>query len=199
MMSSRGMGVINPSKMPEKKVIQRTDNPDTVDMYSEGGEVESKFAPVKSDYSVKAMGASGEFGAGGGGRFTMQKNLGKDLDLETYIEGQAFKPKGMQTKGGVTGAGFKLTKRFKSGGKVKAHPMNPENPGNPENPRNPGMKAGGTSKVNQAGVYTKPGMRKSLFESIKSRAVQGTAAGQWSARKAQLLAKQYKARGGGYK
>jgi len=55
------------------------------------------------------------------------------------------------------------------------------------------------SKVNQAGVYTKPGMRKSLFESIKSRAVQGTAAGQWSARKSQLLAKQYKARGGGYR
>ena len=55
------------------------------------------------------------------------------------------------------------------------------------------------SRVNEAGVYTKPGMRKSLFESIKSRAVQGTAAGQWSARKAQLLAKQYKAKGGGYK
>ena len=55
------------------------------------------------------------------------------------------------------------------------------------------------SKVNEAGVYTKPGMRKSLFESTKSRAVQGTAAGQWSARKAQLLAKQYKAKGGGYK
>jgi hypothetical protein len=58
---------------------------------------------------------------------------------------------------------------------------------------------GGESKVNQAGNYTKPGMRKNLFESIKSRAVQGTAAGQWSARKAQLLAKQYKAKGGGYK
>ena len=54
-------------------------------------------------------------------------------------------------------------------------------------------------KVNAAGNYTKPGMRKSLFESIKSRAVQGTGAGQWSARKAQLLAKQYKARGGGYR
>jgi len=53
--------------------------------------------------------------------------------------------------------------------------------------------------VNEAGNYTKPGMRKSLFESIKSRAVQGTGAGQWSARKAQLLAKQYKAKGGGYK
>ena len=58
---------------------------------------------------------------------------------------------------------------------------------------------GKVSKVNQAGVYTKPGMRKSLFESIKSRAVQGTKAGQWSARKAQLLAKQYKAKGGGYR
>ena len=55
------------------------------------------------------------------------------------------------------------------------------------------------SKVNEAGNYTKPGMRKSLFESIKGQAVQGTAAGQWSARKAQLLAKQYKSKGGGYR
>jgi len=55
------------------------------------------------------------------------------------------------------------------------------------------------SKVNSAGNYTKPSMRKALFEKIKASAVQGTAAGQWSARKAQLLAKQYKAKGGGYK
>jgi len=55
------------------------------------------------------------------------------------------------------------------------------------------------SKVNAAGNYTKPGMRKSLFESIKSQATQGTGAGQWSARKAQLLAKKYKAKGGGYR
>jgi hypothetical protein len=53
--------------------------------------------------------------------------------------------------------------------------------------------------VNEAGNYTKPGMRKSLFESIKSQATQGTAAGQWSARKAQLLAKKYKEKGGGYR
>jgi hypothetical protein len=71
-----------------------------------------------------------------------------------------------------------------------------------DNPNDVDLYAAGgkvKSKVNEAGVYTKPGMRKSLFESIKSRAVQGTAAGQWSARKAQLLAKQYKAKGGGYK
>ena len=62
-------------------------------------------------------------------------------------------------------------------------------------------KEGGKVKsgVNAAGNYTKPGMRKAMFESIKARAVQGTGAGQWSARKAQLLAKNYKAKGGGYK
>ena len=54
------------------------------------------------------------------------------------------------------------------------------------------------SKVNEAKNYTKPSMRKSMFNSIKNAAVQGTAAGQWSARKAQLLAKKYKAKGGGY-
>jgi hypothetical protein len=61
------------------------------------------------------------------------------------------------------------------------------------------FKKGGESKVNEAGNYTKPGMRKALFNSIKNSAVQGTAAGQWSARKAQLLAKRYKEKGGGYK
>jgi hypothetical protein len=58
---------------------------------------------------------------------------------------------------------------------------------------------GKVSKVNEAGNYTKPGMRKSLFEQIKNSATQGTKAGQWSARKAQLLAKKYKEKGGGYK
>jgi hypothetical protein len=57
---------------------------------------------------------------------------------------------------------------------------------------------GGESKVNEAGNYTKPGMRKSLFESIKSGG-KGGAPGQWSARKAQMLAMQYKKKGGGYK
>jgi len=55
------------------------------------------------------------------------------------------------------------------------------------------------SKVNEAGNYTKPGMRKALFNKIKAQAVQGTGAGEWSARKAQLLAKQYKAKGGSYR
>jgi len=54
------------------------------------------------------------------------------------------------------------------------------------------------SKVNAAGNYTKPSMRKALFERIKAGS-KGGRPGQWSARKAQMLAKQYKAKGGGYK
>jgi len=54
------------------------------------------------------------------------------------------------------------------------------------------------SKVNQAKVYTKPTMRKELFEKIK-KGTKGGDPGEWSARKAQLLAKEYKAKGGGYK
>ena len=92
MRPSRGMGIINPSKMPKAKTIRRKDNPDEVTMYAEGGE----------------------------------------------------------------------------------------------------------SKVNEAGNYTKPGMRKRLFESIKAGG-KGGAPGQWSARKAQMLAQQYKKAGGGYK
>ena len=58
-------------------------------------------------------------------------------------------------------------------------------------------KEGGT--VNAAGNYTKPSLRKRIVSQVKSAAVQGTGAGQWSARKAQLVAKKYKAAGGGYK
>jgi len=85
------MGAINPSKMPKKKVIHRTDDPNTVDMYADGG------------------------------------------------------------------------------------------------------------SVNAAGNYTKPSLRKRIVAQVKAAATHGTGAGQWSARKAQLVAKKYKAAGGGYR
>jgi hypothetical protein len=65
-------------------------------------------------------------------------------------------------------------------------------------PRKATTKKKSKSKVNQAGNYTKPAMRKRLFEKIKAGS-KGGKPGQWSARKAQMLAKQYKAKGGGYK
>ena len=54
-------------------------------------------------------------------------------------------------------------------------------------------------KVNAAGNYTKPSLRKKIVSQVKAAATHGTNAGQWSARKAQLVAKKYKAAGGGYK
>ena len=58
------------------------------------------------------------------------------------------------------------------------------------------LKSGG--KVNAAGNYTKPTVRKKIVAQVKAAATPGTGAGQWSARKAQLVAKKYKAAGGGY-
>jgi len=129
MRPSRGMGDINPSKMPGKKIIKRKDKPQDVEMYAKGGKV----------------GKGGRAGAG-----------------------SAIAKKLLQKPGSLTAADM-----YAEGGK--------------------------TSSVNKAGNYTKPGMRKSLFNSIKASATHGTAAGQWSARKAQLLAKRYKEKGGGYK
>jgi len=91
MRASRGMGAINPSKMPKKKIIHRKDDPNSVDMYADGG------------------------------------------------------------------------------------------------------------SVNAAGNYTKPSLRKRIVAQVKAAATQGTGAGQWSARKSQLVAKKYKAAGGGYR
>ena len=55
------------------------------------------------------------------------------------------------------------------------------------------------STVNAAGNYTKPEMRKRIFNNVKAAAIAGTGAGQWSARKAQVVAQRYKKAGGGYK
>ena len=68
-----------------------------------------------------------------------------------------------------------------------------------DNPNEVEMYAkGGESRVNEAGNYTKPGMRKAIFERIKAGG-KGGAPGQWSARKAQMMALQYKKAGGGYR
>jgi len=63
------------------------------------------------------------------------------------------------------------------------------------------FKAGGEAKstVNAAGNYTKPELRKRIFNAVKAEATAGTGAGQWSARKAQMVAQRYKKAGGGYR
>lgn len=79
---------------------------------------------------------------------------------------------------------------FKKGGKVKM-------PSTPKAPKGKKLAEGGN--VNAAGNYTKPELRKRIVSAVKSEATQGTGAGQWSARKSQLVAKRYKAAGGGYR
>ena len=93
----------------------------------------------------------------------------KKLDPNTSL--QAYLDAKVGNRGlGVNGLGVNLTRRFAEGG-----------------------------KVNAAGNYTKPGLRKKIVSQVKAAATQGTGAGQWSARKAQLVAKKYKEAGGGYK
>ena len=142
MRPSRGMGDINPSKMPGKKTIKRKDDPDKVEMYAGGG----LYANIAAKKRRIAAG-SGE----------KMRSVGS---------------KGAPKKGDFANAA--KTAKYAEGGKTK-------------------------SKVNEAGNYTKPELRKRIFNSIKAAAVQGTGAGKWSARKAQLLAKRYKEKGGSYK
>jgi hypothetical protein len=67
-----------------------------------------------------------------------------------------------------------------------------------DNPNEVEMYADG-GKVNAADNYTKPSLRKKIVSQVKAAATHGTGAGQWSARKSQLVAKKYKAAGGGYR
>ena len=119
MRASRGMGDINPSKMPKAVRKARRDDTDFTE-FKEGGLAQQAATAI-------AMKAAG-----------------------------------------------KTPKKMAEGGKTK-------------------------SKVNEAGNYTKPELRKRIFNSVKAAAIQGTGAGQWSARKAQVMAKRYKAAGGGYR
>jgi hypothetical protein len=139
MRPSRGMGIINPSKMPNAKTITRKDDPNEVKMYAGGG----LYANIAAKKKRIAAG-SGE------------------------------KMRSVGAKGAPKKSDFAQAAKTAS------------------------YKEGGESKVNEAGNYTKPGMRKGLFERIKAGG-KGGAPGQWSARKAQMLAMQYKKAGGGYR
>ena len=137
--------------------------------FDDGGEAKSKAKPY-----VDGAAFSSKEGAGGGGRLGFRKSIDKNTDIDAYLEGSGFKPKDGEFKGTVSGAGVKVTKRFATGGEAK-------------------------SKVNEAGNYTKPELRKRIFNAVKAEATAGTGAGEWSARKAQMVAQRYKKAGGGYK
>ena len=176
MMSSRGMGAMSPSKMPKKKEITRKDDPNKVAMYKKGGKVKKMAeGDLVDDVNVKPnyVALDKNFKAIGA-RLEGKKSLGKDSELSAYMDLDAMKVGNQSTKAKASKVGVNYTKRFSEGGKAK-------------------------SKVNEAGNYTKPELRKRIFNSVKAAAIVGTGAGQWSARKAQVMAKRYKAAGGGYR
>lgn len=112
------------------------------------------------------------------------KRKDKPQDVEMYAKGGKVGKAGgkgvVVTKGGTASAMAK--KLLQKPGSLTAADM---------------YEKGG--KVNAAGNYTKPELRKRIVAQVKAAATHGTGAGQWSARKAQLVAKKYKAAGGGYK
>jgi hypothetical protein len=114
-------------------------------------------------------------------------------DVEMYAGGGLYANIAAKKKRIAAGSGEKMRSSGAKGAPKKGDFANAA--------KTASYKEGGEtkSKVNEAGNYTKPELRKRIFNSVKAAAVQGTGAGQWSARKAQLMAKRYKAAGGGYK
>ena len=165
MMSSRGMGAINPKKMPGKKVIHRKDKPQDVDMYAGGGSVRNPRGPASAD---NADNPSGPKRVGNpAGKYSSL--VASDLQNAKARAESLGLTQDVQEIAGEEALRSRLTGRKKGG------------------------------KVNAAGNYTKPSLRKRIVAQVKAAATQGTGAGQWSARKAQLVAKKYKAAGGGYR
>ena len=211
MMKSRGMGAVAPSKMPKGVSKARRDDTNftqyakggKVKKFNEGGESQDDLELVKKARSLtqrteyrepKPNPATGQYPVmdvsnvrdsvmvqpryahlnkdfqGAGGRLVGTKKLGKDSMLQAYLDADVSNDKYRGAKGKVSNVGVNFTKNFDKGG-----------------------------KVNEAGNYTKPGLRKRIVAQVKAAATHGTGAGQWSARKAQLVAKKYKEAGGGYK
>ena len=146
MKASRGMGAIDPSKMPGGIKKARRDDTDFT-QYKEGGAVKMAGGGLYANIAAK------------------KKRIAAGSGESMRSAGSAGAPK----KGDFANAA--KTASYKEGG----------------------------STVNAAGNYTKPELRKRIFNAVKAEATAGTGAGQWSARKAQMVAQRYKKAGGGYR
>ena len=183
------MGAIAPSKMPKVRNVIKRDGKEPTKVFKKGGEIKKLKEGGIPDGETLGGGVSGmaskkyasNYAADtAGGKL---RNIRADVD-EAQITDRSKIPAAMSKYNASAPA---LRKTISAAGKRGYEPE-----GLPRT-----YKDGG--KVNEAGNYTKPGLRKRIFNSIKAAAVQGTGAGQWSARKAQLMAKRYKAAGGGYR
>ena len=171
------MGAVNPSKMPGAKKIFRKDDPNVVKKFADGG-IAEKRAKDGEDI-VRRM---------------VEQYAKENPQNAEFVP--KYKPPVAKKKAAAS-APSTMSKQEMADMSLEMERRKQKEFEEFTAPAPVGKAKGG--KVNAAGNYTKPTMRKSLFNSIKGQATQGTAAGQWSARKAQLLAKKYKAKGGGYR
>jgi hypothetical protein len=171
-MPSRGMGAISPSKMPTAKRKARRDNTD-FDQYAKGGKIK-KFKD-------------------GGGTEDYPPQFKSRADYEQFLKNNEALRKNPPSKKPPAPLDVNAFDKPFAG-----ENRSEEEKEYPEDDRTAYKRGGKVSRVNEAGNYTKPGMRKALFNSIKAGG-KGGAPGQWSARKSQLLAMKYKQKGGGYK
>jgi len=217
MMASRGMGAVLPSKMPKGSRKARRDDTNFT-QFDEGGNVSDKEKEDAVKLGVQNPRLNLDKNAKElAGRLTAEKQLGKDTSLQAYLDAK------VGNRGpGVQGGGVKLTHRFAEGGAVGLYANIAAKKqriasGSGEKMRSAGSKGapkssdfanaaktakfaeGGKSTVNAAGNYTKPELRKRIFNAVKAEATAGTGAGEWSARKAQMVAQRYKKAGGGYR
>jgi hypothetical protein len=192
MMASRGMGAVLPSKMPKGSRKARRDDTNFT-QFDEGGDVSDKEKEDAIKFGVQNPRLNTAKGMKElAGRLTAEKQLGPNTSLQAYLDAK------IGNRGaGIPGAGVQVTHRFAKGGLAKqaATAIAMKEAG--VKPKK--MAEGGKSTVNAAGNYTKPELRKRIFNAVKAEATAGTGAGEWSARKAQMVAQRYKKAGGGYR
>jgi hypothetical protein len=137
------------------------------------------FANLKKGQGVTSGGAS------------LNRKLDDKTNLSAYLNAAR--------KQGITGGGVNFNKKIGKDSDLSAFANLTPGRGVTEGGVNYNYRFEDGGNVNAAGNYTKPEMRKRIVAQVKAAATQGTGAGQWSARKAQLVAKRYKAAGGGYR
>jgi hypothetical protein len=165
------MGAMLPNKMPKGKKKARRDDTDFT-QYKEGGVVKAAGGLYANIAAKKKRIASG---SGEKMRSAGSSGAAKKSDFANAAKTAKFAAGGLAQQAATAIA-------------MKAKGVKPKK-----------MAEGGKSTVNAAGNYTKPELRKRIFNAVKAEATAGTGAGQWSARKSQMLAKRYKAAGGGYR
>ena len=204
MMSSRGMGAVSSLKTSKGVRKARRDDTDFTE-YAEGGKVNAAGGGLYANIAAKKK----RIASGSGEKMRSAGSSGapKKSDFANAAKTASYKNGGLAKQAATAIAmkeAGKKPKKMSAGGGLKEVPE--DNVGLSKLPtgvRNKMgyMKEGGEtkSKVNEAGNYTKPELRKRIFNAVKAEATAGTGAGEWSARKAQMVAQRYKKAGGGYR